>query len=130
MLILTIRTDKPQAEVGLFEDNNQIAYETWQAHRHLSETIHLKIEQLLKSQQKDWPDIKAIVCFKGPGSFTGLRIGLSVANSLAYGLDIPIVGGAGEDWRIPATDRLLKGENDKIVKPEYGLPVHITQPKK
>ena len=81
MLILTIRTDKPEAEIGLFEDNKQLAYEMWQAHRELSDTIHKKIEKLLKSQKKDWQNIDGIVCFKGPGSFTGLRIGLTVGNA-------------------------------------------------
>jgi hypothetical protein len=46
MIILTIRTDKPEAEIGLYDDEKQIIYETWQAHRQLAETIHLKIKEL------------------------------------------------------------------------------------
>src|SRR5690349_11932866 len=98
MLILTIRTDKPESEIGLFDEEFQIAYETWEAHRQLSSTIHKKIEALLRQQKKDWSDVDAIVCFKGPGSFTGLRIGLSVANSLAYSLSKPIVSEQGKNW--------------------------------
>lgn len=52
MTILTIRTDKPEAEVGLFEGDEELAYEKWQAHRQLSLTIHNKIRDLLKSQGK------------------------------------------------------------------------------
>ncbi len=130
MLTLTIRTDKPEAEIGLFNDDQKLAYETWQAHRHLSETIHLKIEALLKEQGKDWQDIQAIACYKGPGSFTGLRIGLSVANSLAYSLNIPIISETGDDWIKNSLGKLMSGQNQKIVKPEYGSEAHITTPKK
>lgn len=130
MLILSIRTDKPEAEIGLFEDGKKLADETWQAHRHLSETIHLKIEELLKSQNKTWQDIEAIACYQGPGSFTGLRIGLSVANSLAYSLKVPIIGETGDGWTEQAIKKLQNGENQKIIQPEYGSEAHITTPKK
>ena len=130
MLILTIRTDKPEAEIGLFEDNVKLAYEKWQAHRQLAETIYQKIEALLKSQKKDWQHIEGIVCFQGPGSFTGLRIGLTVANTLSYGLQIPIVATQKEDWIEKGIKRLKDGDNDQQALPEYGAPVHITLPKR
>lgn len=82
MLILTIRTDKPEAEIGLCNGDKQLAYETWQAHRLLAETLHRKVEDLLASQSKTVDDIEGLVGFQGPGSFTGLRIGLSVVNAL------------------------------------------------
>ncbi|HEX4774564.1 MAG TPA: tRNA (adenosine(37)-N6)-threonylcarbamoyltransferase complex dimerization subunit type 1 TsaB [Candidatus Saccharimonadales bacterium] len=129
MLILTIRTDKPEAELGLFEDQTRLAYFTWPAHRQLAETIHLNIKELLSSYQKDLKDVEAIAAYKGPGSFTGLRIGLSVANALASGLNIPIVAMGKEDWIQEAIAQLMKGQNDKLALPEYGSPPHITQPK-
>lgn len=130
MLILTLRTDKPEAEIGLFEDNEKLAYEIWQAHRQLAETIHTKIESLLKSQNKDWQSIEGLVCFQGPGSFTGLRIGLSVGNALSYGLNIPIVATKSDGWIKLGISQLLAGGNDHLSLPSYGAPVHITPPKK
>lgn len=130
MLILTIRTDKPEAGIGLYEDDQQLAYEKWQAHRELAETIHTKIEQLLKSQKKNWQDIEGLVCFKGPGSFTGLRIGLTVANALALGLEVPVVSAQGKDWIETGIKRLHKGEDEKVALPKYGAPVNITKPRK
>jgi len=130
MIILTIRTDNPEAEIGLFDGQKELAYEKWQAHRQLAETIHQKIEKLLKSQQKDWQDIAGLVAYKGPGSFTGLRIGLSVSNALTASLEIPIVGTSGHDWLSSGLSALQVGQNDKTVMPEYGSPVHITAPKK
>lgn len=130
MIIVSIRTDKPEAEIGLFEDDKQLAHLEWQAHRELSETIHVKLEEILKSQGKSLQDIQGIACFKGPGSFTGLRMGLSVGNALAYSLDIPIVGTMGDEWIQAAIAELLEGKNERAVLPEYGADVHITVQKK
>lgn len=129
MLTLTIRTDKPEAEIGLFNGAEKLAYETWQAHRQLSETIHNKIDELLGAQAKTLLDIDGILVFEGPGSFTGLRIGFSVANALAYSLDVPVVAAGGEDWLQRGIEALQNGQNDKIALPKYGAPVHTTKPK-
>lgn len=129
MTILTIRTDKPEAELGLFEDQKELLYEIWEAHRELAETLHTQIARILETAGKKLEDIGGIVVYKGPGSFTGLRIGISVANTVAYSLGIPIVGveDAYVETGIPS---LLRGETDGRVLPEYGAPVHITQQRK
>jgi tRNA threonylcarbamoyladenosine biosynthesis protein TsaB len=129
MLILSIRTDKPEAEIGLFNGEQKLGYEVWPAHRQLSTTMHLKIDELLRGPDKTWQDIQGIIVFKGPGSFTGLRIGLSVANALAYALQVPIVAVSDPRWLENGITGLLSGQNEKIALPEYGAPAHITQPK-
>ncbi len=130
MRVLTIRTDNPEAELGLYDGDKQLAYEAWQAHRELSATIHKKLEATLQAQSKKLEDVQGIVCFNGPGSFTGLRIGLTVGNALAYGLGVPIVGAMGDDWRRDGIAALARGDNDTIVMPEYGAEPHITLQKK
>ena len=130
MLILTIRTDKPEAEIGLFSNREKLAYEVWYAHRELSVTILSKIDALLKSQGKTLDDVDGIVGFAGPGSFTGLRIGLTVANTLAYGLQKPVLTAKGEDWTREGIKRLENGQADVIALPEYGAPARITQQRK
>jgi tRNA threonylcarbamoyladenosine biosynthesis protein TsaB len=130
VIILTIRTDNPEAEIGLFDDGRKLAYETWAAHRALSNTLHTKVQALLASEHKDFKDVAGIVCFQGPGSFTGLRIGITVADAFARGLDVPIVATMGDDWIEQGIHRLAAGENERIVLPHYGAPVHITQQKK
>lgn len=129
MLILTIRTDKPEAELGLFEDEKRLAYLSWQAHRQLAETIHVKLKELLESQNQSLCSLQGIVVFKGPGSFTGLRIGLSVANALADSLQLPVVAEKDEAWCAQGIIRLQKGDNDRMALPEYGAPPHTTTPK-
>jgi tRNA threonylcarbamoyladenosine biosynthesis protein TsaB len=130
MLILSIRTDNPDAEIGLFEGDKQIAYEVWPAHRQLAETIHKKLQALLQSQAKNMEDLDGVVAFQGPGSFTGLRIGLTVANTIAYALNIPIKGVMGDDWIALGTKALAENNADPLALPEYGAEAHITQQKK
>ena len=130
MLLLTIRTDRPEAEIGLYDGATQLVYETWQAHRQLAETIHQKLSDLLASQDKTLESLEGIVVFQGPGSFTGLRIGITVANALAMGLEFPIVTTQDPDWIEQGIAKLQNGENEYPALPEYGAPVHITQQKK
>ncbi|QQS20418.1 tRNA (adenosine(37)-N6)-threonylcarbamoyltransferase complex dimerization subunit type 1 TsaB [Candidatus Saccharibacteria bacterium] len=128
--MLTLRTDKPEAEIGLYDGETQLGYESWQAHRELAETIHTKIKQLLEGYDKSWHDIQGLVVFEGPGSFTGLRIGLTTANALAQSLNIPIIASQNPKWIETGVKKLIRGENDRIALPFYGAPVHITPQKK
>jgi tRNA threonylcarbamoyladenosine biosynthesis protein TsaB len=130
VIILTLRTDKPEAEIGIYDDDMQLVYEVWHAHRELAETIHKKIEAMLKQASKELSDIQGVVCYSGPGSFTGLRIGLTVGNALAYAQSIPIVARQDPTWIERGIKDLLAGQNDKIAIPEYGSEAHITKQRK
>lgn len=131
MNILALRTDKPEAEIALLEGHTVLEHVSWQAHRQLAETLHSKINDLLQHHNKDWKDIDGIVCYEGPGSFTGLRIGCSVANALSLGLGIPAAGTAGDDWIVEGAQQIELGKvGQKSIIPEYGAPVHITQQRK
>lgn len=131
-VILTIRTDKPEAEVGVYDMNaKQLGYHTWLAHRQLSVTLLGVIRDELRKQHASFDDIGSVLVFRGPGSFTGLRIGITVANTLAHGLSVPIVGVADEhDWLERGLEKLRDDGNDRLVLPEYGGEAHITQQKK
>jgi tRNA threonylcarbamoyladenosine biosynthesis protein TsaB len=130
MLIITLRTDKPEAELGLFDNETQLDYYTWQAHRELAETLHAKLNELLNKNDKRLDDIQGVAVFKGPGSFTGLRIGITVANALAYSLSVPIVSVEDPGWLQTGIQRLLAGESEPVALPEYGAAPHITPQKK
>jgi tRNA threonylcarbamoyladenosine biosynthesis protein TsaB len=130
MIILTLRTDKPEAEIGLYDDDKQLEYEVWQAHRELAETIHKKIAEILKKASKDIHDIEGVVCYKGPGSFTGLRIGLTVANALSYVQNIAVVARQEPKWLENGIADLIAGQDDKIAIPEYGAEAKTTKQRK
>ncbi len=130
MIILVLRTDGPVAEMGVFNNTKQMAYEVWEAHLKLAETIHLKMKEISAAADISLEDLGGIVVFHGPGSFTGLRIGISVANALATSLEIPVVGSGGDDWVRSGIVLLQHGKNDRIVQPEYGAAVRTTTQKK
>lgn len=130
MYILTIRTDQPTATIGLIKDYKTITSNQWQAHRQLAETIHTNIQSMLDTENIDWHNIDAVLCYQGPGSFTGLRIGISVANALASSLQIPIVASTGDDWLASGMNDIKNGITKSYVVPNYGQEAHITTQRK
>ena len=130
MIILSIKTDQPESEFMIFNDHKRLAEIKYLAHRDLAQTIHQKIADLLKKENLNWSDIDGIICYQGPGSFTGLRIGLTMANTLSYALRIPIIGAKSNNWQTEAINKLLNAEDDQQVYPFYDSEPHVTKPKK
>lgn len=129
-MILALRTDKKDAELYLFDGNTQVDIITWFAHRELSITLLDKIEQILSKHSAQLNDLTGLAVYKGPGSFTGLRIGITVANTLAYSLDIPVAGAEGEGWLQQSIEILKNDPQKSPVVPAYGADVTITKQKK
>ena len=128
-MILGIRTDKPEAELYLCDESGEIVDSyIWYAHKELSDSLLLKMKEMLATNKVPLEQIAKIVAYSGPGSFTGLRIGISVANALAYGMDVPITASTGTDWMRNAV--MQKTTTSAFVVPSYGLEPHITQQKK
>lgn len=130
MKILALRTDKPEAELYIYDDDKKLAELKWQAHLKLAETLNAKIEEILNKSSISYEDLGGITVYKGPGSFTGLRIGISVANAIAFAQNIPIIARGGDDWLQKSIEDLQSGKNDKIAVPEYGAAAYTTKPKK
>jgi len=128
-MIILLDTSTPVCHLTLFEGGIQTEY-NWESGRELAKGLLGYIESALAETGKTWTDISGIGVMKGPGSFTGLRIGLTVLNTLANSLPAPIVGVTGEDWQQLAIDQLLAGNDEKIVMPEYGGDATITTPRK
>jgi tRNA threonylcarbamoyladenosine biosynthesis protein TsaB len=53
--------------------------------------IHTAIQNLLSGAHKDISEVKAIAISAGPGSYTGLRVGMATAKGLCYALEIPLI---------------------------------------
>ena len=82
----------------------------------LAEKLLQFIHDKLAENGKTWHDITEITFMSGPGSFTGLRIGATIVNTLAHELNIPLYD--------------HHGTKHQIIIPDYGHPAHITAPKK
>lgn len=128
-MILLLDTSAPVCKLSLVEGDWRFDDE-WQADRTLAKGLLGYIHKNLQAQNKNWSDLTAIGAFEGPGSFTGLRIGLTVLNTVADSQGIPIVGGRGEQWQTDVLAKLQSGQNDQIILPFYGSDAHITQSRK
>ncbi len=128
-MILLLDTSTGLCKLSLMSGEVSKDYE-WQADRTLAQGLLGYISQKLHENEIDFKDLSAIGVFKGPGSFTGLRIGITVLNTLASSLTIPIVGETGDDWRQKAEEAINLGRNDEMVMPFYGSEANITKPRK
>ena len=104
-------TSQPTAVIKLDE-----RYYEWEAGHDLAKHLLKYIHDKLQESNKDWRDLESITFMSGPGSFTGLRIGATVVNTLASQLGIPLYN--------------HRGEEVDLIMPEYGRPANITPPKK
>ena len=131
-MILTIRTDNPEAEVGLFDPVTfkEVAYKRWHAHRELESTLLSTLEAMLQDNGIQNNDLNGVIVYAGPGSFTGLRIGFTVANTLSAGLGIGNVKSGGPDWVNNGISLLSTVKTPQILLPDYGGQANITKPKK
>ena len=92
MPILALDTATLVSSVALVTNDRLLAEITLQTKKTHSELLMPHIVKLLDMAEVAKSDIKAVAVSIGPGSFTGLRIGLSTAKTLAYALNIPLVG--------------------------------------
>jgi tRNA threonylcarbamoyladenosine biosynthesis protein TsaB len=124
-MIILLDTSNSLCKLTIIDDDKYYS-EEWQADRSLAKGLLSYLAKIIEQHSMTWSDIAAIGVFKGPGSFTGLRIGLTVMNTIADSLAIPIVGGRGEKWQDIVLAKLRAGQNEKIVLPFYGSDVNIT----
>lgn len=90
-LLLTIDTSSEQAGIGLFGPG--IAAElTWQVGRSQTVAFLSQMHALLSLHEKGPDDLGAVAVAVGPGTFTGVRVGLGIAKGLVLALDCPLVG--------------------------------------
>lgn len=91
-LILNIETSTKNCSVSLSEKGEVIAIkELNDGNYSHAEKLHVFIEDILKESNKQFSELSAIAVSKGPGSYTGLRIGVSAAKGLCFVLDIPLI---------------------------------------
>ena len=92
MLTLALESSAKAASAALFEDEKMLAFSIQNAGLTHSRTLLPMAEGLVKDLDRAMGDIGLVAVSRGPGSFTGLRIGLAEAKGLCWALDIPAVG--------------------------------------
>lgn len=128
-MILLLDTSTSECRLTLVDGAMRHEYK-WQAERQLAYGLLEYLVTTIKSHDVSLAQLDGIGVFRGPGSFTGLRIGMATLNTIASSEHIPIVGNLGDTWQEDAVRRLNEGEDDRIVLPEYGREARITTPRK
>ena len=91
-MLLAIDTCGPLCSAALAEGENLIAIRNEDIGRGHAERLMPMLEEMLRESNIDWSQLNKIVCTIGPGSFTGLRVGLATARGLALALNCLCIG--------------------------------------
>jgi tRNA threonylcarbamoyladenosine biosynthesis protein TsaB len=90
-LILNLETATTACSVSLSKDGKLLALKEQNGDYSHAENLTLFIEDVLQQSNLSLAEIDAVAVSKGPGSYTGLRIGVSTAKGLCYSLDKPLI---------------------------------------
>ena len=91
-LILSIETATTNCSVSLSKNGETLLLKEDNSNNYShAERLHVFIDETLREANIERSELEAIAVSKGPGSYTGLRIGVSAAKGLCYALDIPLI---------------------------------------
>ncbi|WP_299431491.1 tRNA (adenosine(37)-N6)-threonylcarbamoyltransferase complex dimerization subunit type 1 TsaB [uncultured Maribacter sp.] len=91
-IILNLETATTNCSVSIAKDGELIVLKEHNSSNYShAEQLHVFIEEALQEASLSIKDIDAIAVSKGPGSYTGLRIGVSAAKGLCFSLDVPLI---------------------------------------
>lgn len=90
-LILSIETSEKICSVALGDGYNIIGYKESREEKAHASKLTILIEELFKEKGLQYTQLSAVAVSKGPGSYTGLRIGVSAAKGICYALNIPLI---------------------------------------
>ena len=91
-MLLAIDTSTDSASIALVQNGRTLAEATWRCGQNHSVELLPHLTRLLQEAGAELQSVSCILVAKGPGSFNGLRVGLSTAKGLAFSLDVPIIG--------------------------------------
>ena len=114
-LILNLETATTNCSVSIAKDGNILVVKEHDTPNYShSEQLHVFIQEVLKEASLSIEELDAVAVSKGPGSYTGLRIGVSAAKGLCYALNVPLIS-------IPTLSNMA--EQARISKMDYIIPV-------
>ena len=127
-MLLAINTATDTTEVVFLEDGKVVSEDSWSAKSNES-------DKLLPYLKGKLDGIDSLFVVRGPGPFTAVRVGVTVVNTLAFALKIPIYSIKTTELQGTLAETLTKIDFSKIqktdiVEPHYDKPPSITPPKK
>ena len=90
-LLLSIETSSPICSVALHQNGQLIAFNESATPQSTASRLAVMIDEVLKSGDCQPKQLQAVVISAGPGSYTGLRIGVATAKGICYALSIPLI---------------------------------------
>jgi tRNA threonylcarbamoyladenosine biosynthesis protein TsaB len=118
MILIIDTTDRSVVKVG-FGSQSDLKTQIYEKKTENQSSDLLKfIEEKLQAEKINIKDIKAVLVNQGPGSYTGTRVGVAIANTLAWSLNIPVIGYSGDTLE-PALKNIKEKNFSKIALPIY-----------
>lgn len=99
--ILHIETSGKNCSVAVSEEGKILAHIRIEEERSHASDLTRSIDSLMNELKMSYADLNAVAVSEGPGSYTGLRIGVSAAKGICYGADIPLIA-------VPTLDIMLQ----------------------
>ena len=117
MLILACDTSNSTCCAGLYEDGKELMFELNNSGRTHSETFMPIVDKIVKESGKSYKDIDAVAVTVGPGSFTGIRIGLSAVKGLCLAMGKPCIPVSSTKALALSVENITAEEKDSVFIP-------------
>lgn len=130
-MYLFVNTSNDETHIGILSDAGTFADEVrWNGGQNQSEELLTYVDELLLRHKLSPKKLTGIIVVIGPGSYTGLRVGVASANALALAFNLGVLGITTD--QIGNLIKIVKefsSKARKIASPHYINPPHITKPK-
>lgn len=128
MLIVAIDTASLESAIAVLEINpgRVLGEESWHSNRNESERVLPGLDRLLKEAKKSWDEVEGVLVVRGPGSYTSLRVGITIANTIAWVRKIPMWGVVKTFGQAISSLDFTQLQKTDRVEPLYSAPPKIT----
>ncbi len=122
-MILIIDATSDQCLVAVY-DGKKLEIVKWLWQKDTGSEVLKNVQNLLKKRQKNLKNIKVIVVNQGPGSYTGTRVGITIANTLGWSLKIPVVGYSDKNLVKVARETYQKINKGQFFPSHFPTPIY------
>ena len=129
MILFIDTTRQNKAEIAL-ADKSKTFRKVFDFNRNLSEILIPEIQRLFKNAKRNFSELSKIAVVAGPGSYTGVRVGVATANAFAYSLKIPIIKLDAGKFKGELSALFFEKGVIRQISPIYRKEPNITRPKR